>query len=122
MRILQLAPHPFFQERGTPIDVLQVLRVLVERPNTTVDLLVYNEGEDIHLPHLTIYRTPDFFLTRGVRPGFSLKKMVCNGFMFVQAWRLLRRHRYDLSHAGEEAVVLALLWRKGIRSRRMVDV
>ncbi|MDH3599785.1 MAG: glycosyltransferase family 4 protein [Candidatus Tectomicrobia bacterium] len=107
MRILQLAPHPFFQERGTPIDVLQVLRVLVERPDTTVDLLVYHEGADVDLPNLTLYRTPDLPLTRGMRPGFSLKKMICNGFMFCQAWGLLRRGHYDLIHAGEEAVFLA---------------
>ncbi len=78
MRILQLAPHPFFQERGTPIDVLQVLRVLVERPDTTVDLLVYHEGDDVDLPNLTIYRTPALPLTRGIRPGFSFKKLICN--------------------------------------------
>ncbi len=107
MRILQLAPHPFFQERGTPIDVLQVLRVLVQRPDTIVDLLVYHEGADVELPNLTIYRTPDFPLTRGIRPGFSVKKLICNIFMFFQAWRLLRRHRYDLIHAGEEAVFFA---------------
>ncbi len=111
MHILQLAPHPFFQERGTPIDVLQVLRVLVERPDTTVDLLVYNEGEDVDLPHLTTYRTPDFPLTRGIRPGFSVKKIICNGFMFIQAWQLLRCHRYDLIHAGEEAVFFARFFR-----------
>jgi glycosyltransferase involved in cell wall biosynthesis len=111
MRILQLAPHPFFQERGTPIDVLQVLRVLVERPNTTVDLLVYNEGEDVDLSNLTIYRTPDFPFTRGVRPGFSLKKVLCDIFMLFQAWRLIRHHHYDLIHAGEEAVFLAQFFR-----------
>jgi len=107
MRILQLAPHPFFQERGTPIDVLQVLRVLVERPNTKVDVLVYHEGDDVDLPNLTIYRIPVLPFTRGIRPGFTLKKVICNVFMLFQAWRLLHRHRYDLIHAGEETVFFA---------------
>ena len=44
MKILLLAPHPFYQERGTPIDVHLVIRVLSERLNTEIDLLVYNEG------------------------------------------------------------------------------
>ena len=61
MRILLLAPHPFFQNRGTPIDVLLVLKVLVERENTHVDLVVYNEGEDVELPNLKTYRTPSLF-------------------------------------------------------------
>ena len=52
MKILLLAPHPFYQERGTPIDVYLVLRVLSERPDTQVDLLVYNEGKDVSLPNL----------------------------------------------------------------------
>lgn len=107
MRILQLAPHPFFQERGTPIDVLLVLRVLVERPDTKVDLVVYHEGNDVDLPNLTIYRIPRLPFMRNIRPGFSLKKLICNTLMFFQGWRLLRRHHYDLIHAGEESVFFA---------------
>jgi glycosyltransferase involved in cell wall biosynthesis len=122
MRILQLAPHPFFQERGTPIDVFQVLRVLVERPDTTVDLLVYPEGDDVDLPNLTLYRTPDFPFTRGVRPGFSLKKMICNGCMFFQAWGLLRRRQYDLIHAGEETVFLARFFQFWFRIPYVYDL
>ena len=122
MRILQLAPHPFFQERGTPIDVLQVLRVLVERPDTTVDLLVYHEGDDVDLPNLTLYRTPDLPFTRGIRPGFSLKKIICNVCMFFQAWRLLRRRRYDLIHAGEEAVFLACFFQFWFRIPYVYDL
>ena len=99
MKILLLAPHPFFQERGTPIDVLLVLRVLSERASTEVDLLVYNEGADVNLPNLNIYRTPDLKITRNLRPGFSLKKLICDFFMFLKTWSLLRKNRYDLIHA-----------------------
>lgn len=109
MNILVLAPHPFFQNRGTPIDVLLVLRVLAERKNTKVDLLVYNEGENVSLPNLRILRTPNMKLTQGMRPGFSFKKLICDIMMLILAFKLVHRNRYDLIHAGEEAVFIAIL-------------
>jgi glycosyltransferase involved in cell wall biosynthesis len=111
VRILCLAPHPFFQERGTPIDVFLVLRVLCKRPQTTVDAVVYSEGADISLPNVTIHRTPDVAVLRNVRPGFSVKKLLCDLLLLFCAWRLVRRDRYHLIHAGEEAVFIALLFK-----------
>jgi hypothetical protein len=49
MNILLLAPHPFYQERGTPIAVDLLLRVLAER-GEQVDVLTYHEGEDRAYP------------------------------------------------------------------------
>ena len=111
MKILLLAPHPFFQERGTPIDVLLVLRVLAERINTEVDLLVYNEGTNVDLPYLRIYRTPNLKFTQNVRPGFSPKKLVCDFLMFFKTWSLVRKNKYDIIHAGEEAVFFAMFFK-----------
>ncbi len=106
-----MAPHPFFQERGTPIDVLLVLRVLSERKNTSVDLLVYNEGIDIKLPNISIYRIPNLRVLKKVRPGFSLKKVFCDLFMFAKAWMLIRKNKYEIIHAGEESVFIAMLFK-----------
>jgi glycosyltransferase involved in cell wall biosynthesis len=111
MKILVLAPHPFFQNRGTPIDVLLVLKVLVERENTHVDLVVYNEGEDVGLPNLKTYRTPSCFFTRNIRPGFSFKKLVADILMFYIVWGLVKKNRYDLIHAGEESVLFAMFFK-----------
>lgn len=111
MRILQLAPHPFYLERGTPIDVSLVLKVLSERKNTFVDILVYNEGKDFNLPNVKIHRIRDLKILRNVRPGFSFKKVVCNFFMFTKSWQLIRQNKYDLIHAGEEAVFFAMLYK-----------
>ena len=74
MKVLLLAPHPFYQERGTPIDVHLVIRVLSERIDTTVDLLVYNEGKDIELPGLRIFRIKNYKFLQNIRPGFSFKR------------------------------------------------
>lgn len=109
VRVLVLAPHPFFEERGTPIDVLLVLRVLAARPDVEVDVLTYHEGRDVDLPGLTVYRIRRPPFVGGVRPGFSFKKLVCDVYMLFTFIRLLRRNRYDLVHAGEEAAFFALL-------------
>ena len=70
MRILLLAPHPFYQERGTPIAVDLLLRVLSRR-GETVDVLTYAEGAGRIYPGVTIHRIAPLLFTRGTRPGFS---------------------------------------------------
>jgi len=111
MRILVLAPHPFFQERGTPIDVDILVRALAARADTEVDLLVYAEGEDRSYSGVTLHRIPDLPATRGIRPGFSGKKLLADLLMLWKALSLVRRRRYDVIHAGEEAAFIALLLR-----------
>lgn len=111
MKILQLAPHPFYLDRGTPIDVLLVLKVLSERENTFVDILVYNEGKDIELPNVKLHRIANLRFLRDVRPGFSLKKIICNFFLFFKSWQLVRENKYDVIHAGEETVFFAMLYK-----------
>jgi hypothetical protein len=79
--VLVLAPHPFFINRGTPIDVQLVVQALSERDDTKVDMIVYPIGEDISLPKVTLYRVPFCSYIKDVRPGFSLKKIYIDFFM-----------------------------------------
>ena len=112
MDVLLLAPHPFYQDRGTPIDVLLVLRVLSERPDTKVDLLTYHEGEDVDLPDVRIHRSRRLPGLEDIRPGFSAKKVVADVLLFFKAWALVRENDYDLIHAGEEAVFFAMFFKR----------
>ena len=57
MKILLLAPEPFFQERGTPIAIKLLAETLCEQ-NYEVDLLTYHEGTDISIKGLRILRIP----------------------------------------------------------------
>ncbi len=119
MKILMLAPHPFYQPRGTPIAADLVLRVLSER-GEQIDIVTFPEGSDIDYPNVTIHRTPALQVTQGIRPGFSAKKMLCDVFLLTRAIRLAQRkstdtstgRHYDMIHAGEEAVFIALLLKK----------
>ncbi len=106
MRILVLAPQPFFQARGTPIAVRTVLEFLGAQGHR-IDALTYHEGTDVEIPNCTIHRIPRLPGVRNVRPGFSLKKVLCDIAMCWTCARMMRRTRYDLVHAVEEAAFIA---------------
>ena len=48
VRILVLAPHPFFQARGTPLAVRTVLEFLSARGHQ-IDVLTFHEGEEVEI-------------------------------------------------------------------------
>lgn len=106
MKILLLAPQPFYQERGTPIAVHLLLQALSAQGHQ-VDVLAYHEGCDRAYPGVRIFRIPRLPGLSGVGPGPSLKKVLCDVPFAVMALRLARRTRYDLVHAVEESVFIA---------------
>ncbi len=107
MKILVLAPHPFYQARGTPIAVHTVLEFLSSRGHQ-VDVLTYHEGADVSIPNCRIFRIPRVPGIRNIRPGFSFKKVICDVAMFGSCLRMMRRTRYDLVHAVEESAFIAV--------------
>ncbi len=121
MNVLFLAPHPFYQERGTPIAVNLMLRVLSER-NEKVDVITYHEGRDVRHDGMTVYRIPHLPFIHDVRPGFSFKKLLCDGVMAMQAFLQLLRKRYHVVHAVEEAVFIALLLKMIFRVPYVYDM
>ena len=106
MRILVLAPHPFFQARGTPLAVRTVLEFLSARGHQ-VDVLTYHEGENVEIANCRIHRTRRLPWVRNIRPGFSVKKVICDLLMFAKCLRMVRKDRYDLIHAVEESAFIA---------------
>ncbi len=111
MRVLLLAPQPFYSERGTPISVENLIRVMSAR-GWQVDVLTYAQGSDLDLPGLTINRIPRIPGIPHVKPGFSMRKVICDAVMSVEAARLIRKNMYDLVHGLEEAVFIAAALRK----------
>jgi glycosyltransferase involved in cell wall biosynthesis len=110
VKILLLAPHPFFQARGTPIAVKMVLEFLSERGDQ-VDVLTYSEGADVEIPNCTVHRIARVPGLGDIRPGFSFKKIACDVQLVFACLALMRRTRYDLIHAVEESAFIAGLMR-----------
>jgi len=108
VKILLLAPHPFFSQRGTPIAERMLLEVLCAEGHE-VEVLTFPEGEDPGIPGCRVHRVAFLPGTRGVRPGFSLKKLALDAVMLGRFLALLRRGRFDVVHAVEESVFMALL-------------
>lgn len=121
MRILLVAPQPFYQERGTPIAVRMLAEALCGQGHA-VDLLTYHEGADLDIDGLKILRTPALPGLRHVPIGISWKKLVCDLLISGRLLGLALSHRYDVIHAVEEAVFPAILLRSSARARVVYDM
>lgn len=109
MRILLLAPHPLFSERGSPIATALLLRALSELGDHQVDVLTYPEGSELDYARVNLERLPDFRFLRGIKPGFSLKKLANDVLMLRRCWQLCNTNHYDVVHCLEETVYIGIL-------------
>lgn len=121
MKILMLAPEPFYEERGTLIAINLLLRALTERGDE-VDLLTMHLGEDRAYTGLRIFRISPWPRPNEIPPGLSLAKIWCDIFLFFKAVRLIKKGEYDLIHAVEEAGFIALVIGKLFRTPFVFDV
>ena len=110
LHILMLAPHPFFQERGTPIAVDLLLQTLSTQGHS-VDVVTFAEGEDRDYPGVRIYRSWKPSWIHHISPGFSMEKLICDFFMFFKVMTIIRKQRPDIIHAVEESAFMALVYR-----------
>lgn len=106
MRILLIAPEPFYTERGTPIAVDQLAQALGERGDV-VHVLTTHLGEDRQHPGMKIIRIRPWRAPKRIGPGLSWAKIYCDVFILFSVLKLARRHRYDLVHAVEEGSFMA---------------
>ena len=111
MRILMIAPEPFFEPRGTPFSEYHRIRALTTLGHT-VDLVTYPFGQDVELPGLRVFRCVRPPFIRGVRVGPSWPKAFLDLALFLTALRRALSGRYDMVHSHEEgaAIGLPLAW------------
>jgi len=108
MKILMIAPQPFFEPRGTPISVYQRLQGLSSL-GYQVDLLTYHVGMDVDIPNVKIYRTPSVPFIKKVKIGPSLAKLFLDILLVIKAIILLITNRYQVIHSHEEASFFACI-------------
>ena len=108
MRILALAPQPFFAPRGTPHSVYFRTLTMAEQ-GARIDLLTYGEGADVDIPGVRHIRIPHPPFFAPVRIGPSASKVLLDLVMMGVFVRLMMTESYDVVHAHEEAVFFAVL-------------
>jgi glycosyltransferase involved in cell wall biosynthesis len=114
MKILMIAPEPFFEPRGTPFSEYFRIKALSELGHE-IDLATYPIGKDVEIPKLRIFRSMKVPFVRKVKVGPSIHKVFLDFFLFFTVLKLLFKNRYDCIHTHEEAcffgAVLSPLWR-----------
>ena len=120
LRILFLAPQPFFEVRGTPLAVLHLTRALAALGHD-VDLLTFPQGEAASVDgvrHLRSLRLP----VGRVKAGPSFAKLLLDVPFLAEAVARLALGRYDVVHAVEEAAHLVAPFARLLRVPLVVDV
>jgi glycosyltransferase involved in cell wall biosynthesis len=108
MRILMIAPEPFFEPRGTPFSEYHRIRALIELGHT-VDLVTYPFGQDVGMPGLRIFRCSRPPFIRHVRVGPSGAKLALDMTLAVTALRRALAESYDAVHSHEEGAAIGML-------------
>jgi glycosyltransferase involved in cell wall biosynthesis len=107
LRILMLAPEPFFEPRGTPFSEYHRIKALVEQGHH-VDLVTYPIGADVDLPNLRIIRSVAMPFVKKVPIGPSATKLFLDALLVVTAMRQAMKQSYDAIHSHEEAGMLGV--------------
>ena len=121
MRILMIAPEPFFEPRGTPFSEYHRIRAMTTLGHQ-VDLVTYPFGKDVEIPGLRIFRAmrPPF-VTR-VKIGPSLAKLPLDAFLTLTALRRALTGKYDAIHSHEEAGLIGIVLSAVLRIPHLYDM
>jgi hypothetical protein len=120
LRILFLAPQPFFEVRGTPLAVLHLTRALAGLGHE-IDLMTFPQGQAAPtdgVRHIRSLRLP----VGRVKAGPSLAKMLLDVPFMAEAALRLAFGRYDVVHAVEEAAHLVAPFARLLRVPLVMDV
>jgi glycosyltransferase involved in cell wall biosynthesis len=107
VKILMIAPEPFFEPRGTPFSEYHRIRALLELGHT-VDLVTYPFGRDVSMPGLRVFRCRRPPLVHEVRIGPSFAKVPLDLTLTATALRRALAERYDVIHSHEEGSVIGI--------------
>jgi hypothetical protein len=108
MRILMIAPEPFFEPRGTPFSEYHRIRAMTSLGHE-IDLVTYPFGHDVEIPGLRVFRSLRPPFVRGVKIGPSAAKIPLDVLLAFSALRRAFAGRYDAVHSHEEGGLIGVL-------------
>lgn len=110
LKILVLAPTPYFADRGCHVRIYEEARALTSLGHD-VRIVAYHIGRD--MPGIPTYRIPRFPWYRKLSAGPSWHKPYLDIFLFFKALRLARSFKPDLIHAHlHEGAFIGLFLKK----------
>lgn len=121
MKILMIAPQPFFEPRGTPISIYQRIAGL-SKLGYSIDLATFHLGEEIDLANVTIHRTSVIPFIKSLKVGPSWEKIPLDILLFIKSVSLLLRNNYDVIHSHEEAGFFSVLLSWVFRTQHLYDM
>ncbi|MQA31147.1 MAG: glycosyltransferase, partial [Luteitalea sp.] len=121
MRILMIAPEPFFEPRGTPFSEFHRIKALTALGHQ-VDLVTYPFGSDVTMAGLRIFRSwrPPFI--RRVKIGPSFAKLPLDALLALTAVRRAVSGRYDAIHSHEEGGLIGVALAAILRVPHLYDM
>ena len=121
VKILMIAPEPFFEPRGTPFSEYHRIRALIDLGHT-VDLVTYPFGRDVGLQGLRVFRCMRPPFIHEVRIGPSPAKVPLDLALAVTAIRRVLSERYDAIHSHEEGSVIGVALSGALRIPHLYDM
>jgi len=119
MKILLVAPQPFYTLRGTPIAVRLVAQTLCDAGHE-VHLLVYHAGDDIEIAGMKLFRAGRPPGVGRVPIGISAQKLACDVYLVARMVSLVRQYKYDVIHAVEEAIFPAAVLKTFLSKPKLI--
>ena len=121
MRILMIAPEPFFEPRGTPFSEYHRIRALLDLGHT-VDLVTYPFGTDVDMPGLRIFRAARPPFVKHVKIGPSMAKLFLDMTLTLAAINCARKGHYDAVHSHEEGAAIGVAISAALRIPHLYDM
>ena len=121
MRILMIAPQPFFTPRGTPLSVLNRINTL-SKLGHRIDLVTYHLGKTIDIKNVNYYRIPIIPFINRISVGPSKRKIIVDLFVIFLTLKLLMKKKYDVIHSHEEAGFFAIWLAKIFNIKHIYDM
>ncbi|HEX9022530.1 MAG TPA: glycosyltransferase family 4 protein [Geobacteraceae bacterium] len=119
LKILMIAPTPFFADRGCHVRIYEEARALMNLGHD-VRIVTYHLGRD--MPGIAALRTPFFPWYRKLSAGPSWHKPYIDIFLFFRALAAGRRFHPHIIHAHlHEGAFIGLLLKKLLRAQLVFD-
>jgi glycosyltransferase involved in cell wall biosynthesis len=95
LRILAIAPTPFFVDRGGHVQIYEQARALIKLGNS-LELCTYHIGRD--MPGIPTHRIANVPWYTKTDAGPSYQKLYLMILLFFLSWRQIRRFKPDVLH------------------------